>query len=292
MGARPADGRADDGPGAVAAALSRRYRLPLRAGPRVRRGRRAPGDAWTASADAQVAVYDSWRFRTGPNGDFATLARRLRPGGAGPGLGRAPLSYPRVPAAPDLAVRGALAPLDSEDAELPPEIAADLACLTTPLRDERGRVVVGLPVYGAAWRADPGSTEWGGRLNGDPRHRGVAGVGLMVGIERQDELVTEAAELAGAMATAAQRLRDLTLGLVGAGALWVRRFPTDPRRRLWVLGPALRRARDGRRHARRARHRGRPPACPARSSPRPRDASCARGPHGDRRRRGRPDRLP
>ena len=34
---------------------------------------------WTAAAGLQLPVYDSWTFRTGPSGDFETLARRLSP---------------------------------------------------------------------------------------------------------------------------------------------------------------------------------------------------------------------
>jgi hypothetical protein len=200
-----------------------------------------PKDAWTATGTALVPVYDSWRFRTGPAGDFPALARRLQPGAADPGTGRAPLRYPRLANAAPLAVRGALAPLRSTDTDLPAGVAADLAGLVHPPPDPRGRTVVGLPRYGAAWRDDPETTTWGQMLNRDPRHRGVAGLGLNVGVTRQDQLVGEATKRAGALTVAAQRIRELTLGLAASGGLWTRRFPTDPHRRLWLLGPALRR---------------------------------------------------
>ena len=74
------------------------------------------------------------------------------------------------------------------DAPLPAPIASDLAGLRTPATDEVGRPIVGLPRYGDAWRADaPDQSAWGRTLNGDPRHRGVAGLGLELGIRLQDD---------------------------------------------------------------------------------------------------------
>jgi hypothetical protein len=200
----------------------------------------AGAPAWTGAAAVTVPAYDHWRFRTAtPPGSFEDLAARLKPGQADPTTGRAPVDYPRVPLPTDLEVRGALAPLGEGDLPLPPEVATDLQGLRTPARDEAGRPIVGLPRYGDAWTADPDLTSWGATLNGDPRHRGVAGVGLELGIRLQEELAAEAAEHLGALAEARQRIRDLALGHAAAGRLWERRLPSDPLRRLWVLGPAL-----------------------------------------------------
>jgi hypothetical protein len=201
-------------------------------------------DAWSPTATSPVVlpVYAHWRFRTGPGGDFRTLATRLKPGAAAAGTGRAPLAYPRVAAA-ELSVRGALAPVGSSagDPPLPSAVASDLAGLRTPATDPVGRPVVGLPTYGTPWHPDPDATAWGGALNGDPRHRAVAGLGLRLGVDLQDELAAEAERQAGALAEAAQRLRDLSAGRAAAGSLWARRLPAEPARRLWLLGPAMRR---------------------------------------------------
>ena len=197
--------------------------------------------SWTGAAPAVVAVYDHWRFRTAvPAGSFEDLAAQLHPATRLRTPGRAPLDYPRVPTAPDLEIRGALAPVGATDAALPPEVATDLAGLRTPATDEVGRPIVGLPRYGDAWRLDaPEATAWGATVDGDPRHRGVAGLGRELGIRLQEELVDEAMAHLGALAEARQRIGDLVLGLTASGALWRRRMPADPHERLWLLGPAL-----------------------------------------------------
>ncbi len=203
----------------------------------------AVADAWPTPPAGTVLLplYGHWRFRTGEGGDFRSLAAKLRPGAADPGTGRAPVAYPRVPAAGPLGVRGALAPVGSAttDPPLPPAIATDLGRLRTPPPDPAGRPVVGLPRYGDAWTAKPDDTTWGKALNGDPRRRGVAGLGMRVGVEAQEELAAEATRQAGALDNAAQRVRHLTLGLAATVTLWRRRLPADPTRRLWLLGPAL-----------------------------------------------------
>ncbi len=203
---------------------------------------RAEGSpSWDGSAEVTVPAYDSWSFRTAvPAGSFEELAAALHPGDAPTDTGRAPVDYPRVPAAPDLEIRGALAPVGSSDAPLPDEIGTDLAGLRTPATDEVGRPIVGLPRYGDAWRSDaPDATAWGRTLNGDPRHRGVAGLGLELGIRLQDELVQAAVDQLGALAEARQKVSFLVLGLAASGALWNRRLPTSTSEQLWMLGPAL-----------------------------------------------------
>lgn len=199
--------------------------------------------AWDGSAPVTLALLDHWRFRTAsPAGSFEDLAGRLQPGAADPETGRAALDYPRVPAAGDLQVRGALAPLGAQDDPLPAAIAEDLAALRTSVSDPVGRPIVGLPRYGDTWRLDaPEATTWGGTLNSDPRDRGVGGLGLELGIRLQEVLATEASASLGALAEARQKIAHLVLGLRAATALWKQRLPTDPFGRLWVLGPGLRR---------------------------------------------------
>jgi hypothetical protein len=198
---------------------------------------------WTGAAPVTVPLYDHWRFRTAtPAGSFEDLAGRLRPGAADPETGRAPLDYPRVPTAGDVEVRGALAPLGVGDAPLPDDVRTDLDGLRTPRTDDRGRPIVGLPRYGEPWRLDaPEQTTWGRTLNTDPRDRGVAGLGLELGIRLQEELSAEASAQLGALAETRQRIGDLVLGLRASRTLWNRRMPADPVERLWLLGPGLRR---------------------------------------------------
>ncbi|MGY1684982.1 hypothetical protein ACI8AK_05270 [Geodermatophilus sp. SYSU D00867] len=195
--------------------------------------------SWTTgTASVTLPAYHWWSFRTAEEGDFPTLAARLQATEADPTLGRAPLVYTPVPDGPELSARGALAPIGGTDAALPPAVAADVQVLTTRVVDPR-RPVVGLPVYGDAWLADPASTQWGAVFRQDPRSRTVAGLGLGIGIDEQDLLADAAAAQAGALAAAAQRVRNLVAGLGAARGLWTRRLPVDPLRRLVVFGPAL-----------------------------------------------------
>jgi len=200
-------------------------------------------DAWTSSQQSALTlpVYTQWRFRTGAGGDFRTLATRLKPGAADPTTGLAPLRYPRLEGAPELSVGGALTAVDGPDDALPDAIRDDLARLRTRETDQAGRPIVGLPIYGAAWHAEPDSAVWGATLNGDPRHRGVAGLGLRLAVELQEELAELVARQAGALEAAAERVRHLALGLAASAALWRRRLPSNAGRRIWLFGPALRR---------------------------------------------------
>lgn len=195
--------------------------------------------AWEpGNPSVTLPVFHRWSFTTSEAGDFPTLAGRLKPVVAGPDLGRSPVAYTPVPLAPDVPVRGALAPIGGADAPTPSEVAADLPVLTTPPIDPV-RPVVGLPDYGAAWVADSAATIWGAPFRTDLWPRTVGGLGLRAGIDEQQLLADACAAQAGDLAAAAQRLSHLTAGLAAARSLWSRRLPADPLRRLVVLAPAL-----------------------------------------------------
>lgn len=199
--------------------------------------------SWTGAAAVTVPAYDVWRFRTAvPAGSFEDLAARLQPAPAPEGTGRAALRYPRRTDAPELTVRGALVASDGPDSDdpLPAEVGTDLAGLRLPARDPEGRPIVALPRYGEAWHPDAAeSTLWGQSLNEDPRHRGVAGLGLEVGIRFQDELVADALADLGALQEARQRIRHAALGVAASRSLWQRRVPGERADRLWLFGPGL-----------------------------------------------------
>src|SRR5262245_9499220 len=201
--------------------------------------------SWTGAAAVTVPIYDAWRFRTAvPAGSFEDLAARLGPGDAPPATGRALLHYPRLDDAPDMEMLGALVAVTPDgpvtEDSVPPAVEADVTQLNLPARDPEGRPIVALPRYGDAWdHAAPEGATWGRDLNRDPRHRGVAGLGLEVGIRCQEELVSDALAHLGALAEARQRVRNAVLGAEVSRALWRRRGPVDASERLWLLGPSL-----------------------------------------------------
>jgi hypothetical protein len=201
--------------------------------------------SWTGAGPVTPPAYDAWRFRTAvPAGSFEDLAARLRPGDAPRTTGRAPLRYPRLDGAPELEVLGALVAVSPDgpvtDPPLPAVIEEDLAALRLPARDPEGRPIVALPRYGEAWDlAAPDASAWGRSLNRDPRHRGVAGLGLEVGIRFQEDLVADVLAHLGALQEARQRVRHAVLGVAVSRSLWRRRVPAQPAARLWLLGPAL-----------------------------------------------------
>jgi hypothetical protein len=203
--------------------------------------------SWTGAAAVTVPAFDSWRFTTAvPAGSFEELAARLHPGQAPDSTGRARLRYPRLAAAPELGALGALvARRDDHDVvedPLPPDVQADLAALQLPAHDPQGRPIVALPRYGEAWPATtPEQSPWKDSLNLDPRHRGIAGLGLEVAIRTQEQLVADVLANLGAVREARQRVRHLALGLAASRSLWQRRVPAEPAALLWLLGPALNR---------------------------------------------------
>lgn len=210
----------------------------------------AGADAWTtpAAGPVELAVYDHWRFRTKPGGDFAVIARRLHAVIPTNGLGVAAVGYGPLPAEPDLDVGGALvAPDDPATAQPPPvgpspAVIADLVDLTTELGDA-AHPVLGLPDLADPWPAEPGPApspgSWRTQLHEDYLLRAVAGLGQHAGIVHQELLATEAGRLAGSYEEAMDRLRRLRLGLLASRSLWRRRMPADAAARLGVLGPAL-----------------------------------------------------
>ena len=240
-------------------------------------------DAWPAAPDAPVEVdcLDHWRFRTGPDGDFLSLARRLQPHQLRVEDGTVQVRNDRTGGLEPLEAHGALAPLGRTVQPLPGAMADDLAGLLGPFddpsgpgpqdaagppggpdgdgdadadadgdmvpvraRDHAGRPIISMPRYGAPWRSDdPLDTTWGADLNLDPRHRGAAGLGAAIARERQDHLAAEAGRQAGALDAVARRIANLALGVQTSGRLLDRRVPgaDDPAGRLLLFGPALRR---------------------------------------------------
>lgn len=176
--------------------------------------------AWDATVQAPfvLPVYYHFSFRTGPGGDFASLAEKIVPPTekviAGtrtidvsqPGFGMAPVqtgtTAAPVPATMELG--GALRTLDSVPTGTPPPpsavqttyASALRASLTPPPPSPGADPVLGPPVYGHASSGAPlpaaaaGSPPvWMGELNLDPTTRVAASVGTQVIQQNQEALV-------------------------------------------------------------------------------------------------------
>ena len=218
------------------------HRLPGRAGPRLPTPT-APGRG-TAPADVTVAAV---RLVAVPDGGSGRQFRGSSPpalhaGDAPSGDRAGAAGLPRVPAAPDLEVRGALAPIDSADAApCRRDRARDLAGLRTPRDHEVGRPDRRpAPLRRRLARRRTGRHDLGrGRSTAT---RGIAASpdsGLELGIQLQDELVEDALTQLGALAEARQKVSYLVLGWRPPGRCGTGGCRPTAGEQLWMLGPAL-----------------------------------------------------
>lgn len=214
-----------------------------------------PVPSWTGNpGDLDLPCYDSWGFRTKVDpDDFKAIAQRLAPMSDAEmtaledkGFGVAKVAA--GPAGPQVLVLGGALTRPTP----PPTNALD-GTVATEVSD-RARLpwragtpwVLGLPRYDDPWTPVPGAepkpsglSSWRTQLHQDPRHRGVAGLGAWAAIAWQDRIASGAKAQAGAIATAAERVRHLGLGLRAARGLWDRRVPDEPLAALAVLSPML-----------------------------------------------------
>jgi hypothetical protein len=182
--------------------------------------------AWdaTVSAPFTLPVYYSFRFHTGPGGDFASLAQQIAPPKtkleAGtraldvsqPGFGVAGV------AGVTLGLEGALQSVGNQSTAWPAgaqeTYEAQLrAALVPPAAPDP---VVAPPTYGsthsgAALPADNAAPVWLGELNLDPRTRSAAGAGSQVVQQDQDALVASVWDQFGEIRKANQMLRQAQL---------------------------------------------------------------------------------
>lgn len=190
--------------------------------------------AWTGTTGTvRLPVYHHWTFATGLDGDFPTLAARLRPAIADPGYKQ--LSY--RDADPDLtrAIGGDPGILPILPALTAPGAAMTgephpgfVTALTAILRQGATRVTP--PVYlGAHIGHTPGWTGteplWLRQLNTDPRLRAAAGLGAEVIRIHQEALMAAAWEQAAELARVNRELRQGQVGRAVSESLY-RRYLT------------------------------------------------------------------
>ncbi|WP_280213633.1 hypothetical protein [Nocardia cyriacigeorgica] len=207
-------------------------------------------DAWAGTQPVTVPCFDQWTFRTGAEGDFPDIAKRLHRADlealaerAGKPLGQAEIRYRRrgtgTPEQTMLATFGALKRPDAPAAGVVPSwAAAEVRALTDRVVSPDGRPVITAPRYPAPFTSST-TGGWVDQLTADPRHRGAAGLGAWAAIEWQEKITAAAAVRAGELSIAAGRLADLALGVGAARSMWRRHVPKDPVAALAVLAPVL-----------------------------------------------------
>ncbi|WP_440766367.1 hypothetical protein [Natronorubrum sp. DTA7] len=179
--------------------------------------------AWGDDGFVRLPVYHSWTFTCAAEGDFRTLADRLDPQPADDGIGTSivDVTDPGPPALVKSAVpetdrgvvtiTGALRSPHSPSIGYQDDVGAELRRLlnrTKAVDEELELGVVGPPLYGQ-WPArvdrlpetppEAGDDEWTAEvprwfdeLNGNPTHRGAAGLGTVIVNDLQEELMDEA----------------------------------------------------------------------------------------------------
>ncbi|MBM0230308.1 hypothetical protein, partial [Micromonospora sp. ATA51] len=195
--------------------------------------------------DDQVLLpaYHHWTFRTGPDGDFESLARRLRARTLPDDVGRQPVDIAApgggLPQLADEGVEGRSV-LGFEGALAAPGMAPTVwaddvrqawqSALTGLLKHAQDRLTP--PLYGDLHSQEtrlpaPGvEPRWLAGLNLDPRYRAAAALGTQVVQRHQEDLAAAAWQRAAEIREANEQLRRGQAARDTATALYARRV--DP----------------------------------------------------------------
>ncbi|SBT44223.1 FG-GAP-like repeat-containing protein [Micromonospora narathiwatensis] len=191
-----------------------------------------------------LPVYHHWTFRTGPDGDFESLARRLRARPLPADVGRQPVDIAApgggLPQQPDEGVEGRSV-LGFEGALAAPGMtptgwaedvrAAWQSTLTGLLRHSADRLTP--PLYGDIHSQEDGlpapgvEPRWLAGLNLDPRYRAAAALGTQVVQRHQEDLAAAAWQRAAEIRAANEQLRRGQAARDTATALYARRVDPD-----------------------------------------------------------------
>lgn len=212
------------------------------------------GPAWASGEDrVTLPVYFHWEFQTGVEGDFESLAQRLKPHKAAVTVGLVPMHVGdgappiRVPQNQDrhLDMDGALrAPAQSDGRidEVPAALRSGLKEVTRTLADgadgvldgqalvDASRQPVGPPVYASShvrrWKVldqqNPQDAEWFRELNLDPRPRVAAGLGAECVRVNQEKIVNAAWQQVGDVLAAEAALQRAALGKIVSASFFRR----------------------------------------------------------------------
>ena len=197
-------------------------------------------------------VYFFWRFTTGVDGSFEGIVRGLTARPVGDTFGKRAANVTAVGAGlyevlpgDTMEVEGALRPTSFGRATFPDYPGKDAVNRLQDILDlgverlQPGASVpddpgVLPPVYarqhaGVATLGeigtDPGvESAWVRELNLDPRERAIAGIGVQVIRDRQDDLMQRAWQQVGELRDANQRLREAQLAVAASAAFFVKHF--------------------------------------------------------------------
>ncbi|GAA4365941.1 hypothetical protein GCM10023185_36690 [Hymenobacter saemangeumensis] len=204
--------------------------------------------AWQGHTHAylDLPIYHQWEFRTGPAGDFESLARLLRPADAD-SFATLPLDVttPLGSAGTGTRVRRTVemagilkpaGPVQAVPAAITRDLYDQLAPGFAPPQSQPGRrPVVAPPIYGryfAPPTLDPltssgeiATPDWRHQVNLDPRYRAAASIGAQVIQEKQEEYVQRAWEQVRDILEANANLRGMQSGLETTSALRNQHLP-------------------------------------------------------------------
>jgi hypothetical protein len=196
--------------------------------------------AWGSTRSVRIPVYFHWEFATGPEGDFETLAARLRPHASSARVGRAPMhvgkAQPSVVELPEgdpeaiVDMDGALrAPAGNDlrlgeiDLRIRSGLLDAVNAASRTMYGSEEALAVGPPLYGgfhANRHAVTGDVpEWLRELNIDPRPRVAAGLGAEIVRRNQEDLMHAAWVQLGDIRKANDTLNAIRLSLEAARKL-------------------------------------------------------------------------
>ena len=220
--------------------------------------------AWTDGDSATLPVYFHWDFGTGADGDFESLARRLRPfqiadENGVPSVGTVLMHIgdaggaANLPADHDgriVEMDGALRALQQKDGtldDITDDLRTPLGTLLDDIADPSGSDAddgaVGPPLYGS-WAANRFAVSgeksgWFAELNLDPRARVAAGLGAEVMRRNQEDLMTAAWHQVGDVLTANALLSRGRLSIEASAFLHAKSLAKLPAERVLTYAAPL-----------------------------------------------------
>ena len=210
------------------------------------------------TAPFQLPVFYSWEFTTGPEGDFESLVRDLKPRPLPDKVGTRPLDLTTpgfsLPSGGVITMKGILKPPEPVTAQpqpVPQSLQGKLAdILNAPANALNAPVaqdpIVAPPIYGSTYppkeRVEVAATprHWVNDLNLDPRDRIAASLGVRIVQEDQEHLMASAWQQVDAIEKENEERRRKQLAATTRQSTWVRHVrPIEDDGLLQVTGLSL-----------------------------------------------------